>query len=288
MTLLVLLDLSAAFDTVDHGILLRRLHSLIGLGGKALSLFQSYLEGRAQHISVNGTLSNTFALECGVPQGSCLGALLFAIYTSKLFEIIRSHLPSAHAYADDTQLYMSFRPSDSSSELEAVTALENCILDVRAWMREDMLWLNDEKMEFLLVGSRQQLAKMSINSIKVGEADVAPVSSTRNLGAWFDSHLDMSTHISKPCGSAFYYLYNIRHIKKFLSREYTEQLVHAFITSRLDYCNSLLYGVPDCQIMKLPLSFVVSPQFLWSCTGCQCVRALNLKFFLLPLKLLRV
>ena len=251
VSLLVLLDLSAAFDTVDHGILLRRLHSLLGLGGKALSWFQSYLEGRAQRISVNGTLSNTFALECGVPQGSCLGSLLFIIYTSKLFEIIRSHFPSAHAYADDTQLYMSFRPSDSSSELEAVTALENCILDVHAWMRGDMLWLNDEKTEFLLVGSRQQLAKVSINSIKVGEADVAPVSSARNLGAWFDSHLDMSTHISKTCGSAFYYLYSIRHIRKFLSREHTEQLVHAFITSRLDYCNSLLYGVPDCQIVKL-------------------------------------
>ena len=146
---------------------------------------------------------------------------------------------------------MSFRPSDSLSELEAVTALENCILDVRAWMREDMLWLNDEKTEFLLVGSRQQLAKVSINSIPVGEADVAPVSSARNLGAWFDSHLDMSTHISKTCGSVFYYLYNIRHIRKFLSREHTEQLVHALITSRLDYCNSLLYGVPDCRIMKL-------------------------------------
>ena len=148
-------------------------------------------------------------------------------------------------------LCYAIRPSDSSSELEAVTALENCILDVHAWMRGDTLWLNDEKTEFLLVGSGQQLAKVSINSIKVGEADVAPVWSARNLGAWFDSHLDMSTHISKTCGSTFYYLYNIHHIRKFLSREHTEQLVHAFITSRLDYCNSLPYGVPDCQIMKL-------------------------------------
>ena len=82
VTLLVLLDLSAAFDTVDHGILLQRLRSLLGLGGKALSWFQSYLEGRAQRISVNGTLSNTFALECGIPQGSCLGPLLFIMHLS--------------------------------------------------------------------------------------------------------------------------------------------------------------------------------------------------------------
>ena len=152
VTPLVLLDLSAAFDTVDHGILLRRLQSLLGLRGNALSWFQSYLEGRVQRISVNDTLSNTFALECGLPQGSYLGPLLITIYTSKLFEILLSHLPSAHAYADDSQLYMSFRPSGSLSELETVTTLENCILEVRAWMREDMWWLNEEKTEFLLVG----------------------------------------------------------------------------------------------------------------------------------------
>ena len=74
-------------------------------------------------------------------------------------------------------------------------------------MTEDLLWLNYEKTEFLLVGSRQQLAKVSMNSIKVGEANVTPVSSARNLGAWLDSHLDMSTHVSKTCGSGCYSSY---------------------------------------------------------------------------------
>ena len=78
------------------------------------------------------------------------------------------HLPSAHAYADDIQLYVSFIQSDSLNKLEDVTTLENCILDVCAWVRGDMLWLNDEKTEFLLVSSRQQLAKVSINGIEVG------------------------------------------------------------------------------------------------------------------------
>jgi len=73
----------------------------------------------------------------------------------------------------------------------------------------------------------------------------------RNLGTWFDSHLDMSTHVTKACASAFYNLYNIRDIRKYLSRESTERLVHAFITSRLDYCNGLLYGAPEYQIKKL-------------------------------------
>ena len=129
--------------------------------------------------------------------------------------------------------------------------MENCIREVRAWMKEDMLWLNKSKTEFILIGSRKQLAKVTINSIKVGDADIATVSSARNLGAWFNSYMGMATHISKTCSSAFYYLYNIRHIRKYLSKEHTEQLIHAFITSRLDYCNSLLYGIAEYQIKKL-------------------------------------
>lgn len=102
---LVLLDVSAAFDTVR--ILLRRLQLQLGLLGNALSCFQSHLEERVQRISVNGTLSNTFSRKRGVPQGSYLGPLLITIYTSKMFEILHSHLPSAHAYDDDRQLYVN-------------------------------------------------------------------------------------------------------------------------------------------------------------------------------------
>lgn len=105
VTLLVLLDVSAAFDTVR--ILLRRLQLQLGLLGNALSCFQSHLEERVQRISVNGTLSNTFSRKRGVPQGSYLGPLLITIYTSKMFEILHSHLPSAHAYDDDRQLYVN-------------------------------------------------------------------------------------------------------------------------------------------------------------------------------------
>ena len=138
---------------------------------------------------------------------------------------------------DDTQLYLSFKPSDTFSEVEAVSAMQKCICDVRAWMREDQLMLNDDKTEFLIIGTRQQLSKVSIQSIKVGQAEVSSVVSARNLGTCFDTHLDMVTHITKTCSSAFYYLYNICHIRKYLSRESTEKLVHAFISSRLDYRN---------------------------------------------------
>ena len=207
--LLVLLNLTSAFDTVEHEILLDRLRSTGGLCGKVLSWFENYFEGRSQKVSINGTLSKPFDLMCRVPQWSCLGPLLFTIYLSKLFQILKHHLPSVHTYADDTQLYLSFKQSDTFSEVEAVSAMQKCICDVRAWVREDPLMLNDDKTEFLIIGTRQQLSKVSIQSINVGQAEVSSVVSARNLGTWFDTHLDMGTHITKTCSSAFYYFYNI-------------------------------------------------------------------------------
>ena len=118
-------------------------------------------------------------------------------------------------------------------------------------MVSDKLMIIDSKTEFIIIGTRQQLAKVNIDSITVGSSEILPVSSVRNLGAWFDVHLSMSTHISKVCSTAFFHLHNIRRIRKFLSRETVETLVHALIASRIDYCNSLLYGLPKCQLDKL-------------------------------------
>ena len=124
VTLLVLLDLSAAFDTVDHQVLLRRLESSFGITGTALSWFSSYLSRRSQRICYEACTSKTFHLLHGVPQGSCLGPLLFTVYASKLFEVIKFYLPEVHAYADDTQLYLSFQPNSEADQVEAVNVME--------------------------------------------------------------------------------------------------------------------------------------------------------------------
>ena len=249
--LLVLLDLSAAFDTVDHSILMKRLQSKLGISGKALDWFSSYLSGRSQRVSIQGTLSDRFNLNCGVPQGSCLGPLLFTIYASRLFDIIEYHLPKVHCYADDTQLYLSFRPDDTMIRAAAVAAMESCIRDIRQWMLHDRLMINDTKSEFVIIGTRQQLNKVHIPGIVVGESNISPTRCVRNLGSWFDSELTMNTHITRTCSAAFFHLHNIKRISNFLSRDSLLTLVHAFVTSRLDYCNSLLYGLPKTRITKL-------------------------------------
>ena len=251
VTLLVFLDLSAAFDTIHHDKLIQRLESDCGVTGNALSWFRSYLSDRFQRVSVNGGLSKKFLLCQGVPQGSCLGPLLFIIYTRKLFDIVERHLPQVHCYADDTQLYVSFSPNQSAEADGALKSMTDCISDVRTWMISDYLMLNDDNTEFLILGTKQQLAKVNIDDIKVGSANVSPVSVVRKLGSWFDLQLTMSSHISKLCSFAFYHLCNIRRMRKYLSQETAGMLVHAFITSRIDYCNSLLFGLPNNQLAKI-------------------------------------
>ena len=139
----------------------------------------------------------------------------------------------------------------SFEQLAVVRNMEDCITDIRSWMLNNDLKFNDGKTEFLIIGSSQQLEKLDNISIRVGDSDIHPVPLARNLGCWFDSRLSMASHITKICASSFYYLYNIRWIRKYLSRQSTEILVHAFITSCLDYCNGLLYGLPDCLLNKL-------------------------------------
>ena len=189
VTLLVLLDLSAAFDTVDHDVLLNRLSASFGVKGSALQWFASYLSNRSQRVSFDRKLSEKFQLTCGVPQGSCLGPLLFTIYASKLFQVIKEYLPQAHAYADDTQLYLSFRADSTSSQNDAVNAMERCVDAIRCWMIKDKLCLNGSKTEFIIIGTKQQLAKVNIDSLCVGDTSIVPVTSVKNLGFWFNEHI---------------------------------------------------------------------------------------------------
>ena len=206
VSLLILLDLSAAFDTVNHCVLLDRLRTSFGIRGPALQWFASYLSNRTQRVSFDQTLSEEVSLACGVPQGSCLGPLLFTIYASKLFDVIKGFLPKVHAYADDMQLYLSFKADSASSQSDAVECMERCIKAIRSWMITDKLCLNDTKTEFMIIGTRQQLSKVRTDSIYVGDSNITPIASARNLGLWFDKNMAMVTHINKVYKAASFHL----------------------------------------------------------------------------------
>jgi len=118
-------------------------------------------------------------------------------------------------------------------------------------MRSNFLKLNDQKTEFLLFGSYQQLAKINIDHVHIGDSEIAPVSQARNLGAIFDEHMTMKPHISNVIQSSSFHLRNISRIRKYLSKDATEQIIHSFVTSRLDNNNALLYGLPANQLDRL-------------------------------------
>ncbi len=141
ISLLVLLDLSAAFDTIDHNILLNRLENFVDISGSALAWFKSYLSDCHQFVAVNEEVSYRSQVQYGVPQGSVLGPLLFTLYMLPLGNIIRKHGVSFHCYADDTQLYISSRPG----ETHQIEKLMECIVDIKNWMTSNFLLLNSEK-----------------------------------------------------------------------------------------------------------------------------------------------
>ena len=157
-------------------------------------------------------------------------------------------IPNIHGYADDTQIYLSFKPDSTAGEQDAITALQDCITDIRSWMITNRLKLNDDKTEFMIIVTRAQIDKVNVSEIVVGQAKVPVVTIVRNLGTWLDTKLTMSAHINETCQAAIYHLYNIKRISKYLSYDDRKSIVRAVIMSRIDYCNSLLVGVPSTQL----------------------------------------
>ena len=152
VTALTLLDLSAAFDTIDHTILLRRLGHCFGESGKALDWFKSYLTGRSQRIKLGNCLSSRSDLSSRVPQGSVLGPLLFTPYTTPLSSLVSGHAIPHHLHADDSQLYVSLSLGASTA---ALNGLQTCLASVQSWMSTNKLKLNPDKTEFLLIGNER-------------------------------------------------------------------------------------------------------------------------------------
>lgn len=244
---LILLDLSAAFDTVDHELLLNFLEKYVGLSGTVLQSLRSYLSERSQCVTIKNILSHLSELIFGVPQGSVLGPLIFCIYTLPLCTILEKHGISYHIYADDTQLYFFFDPKECDQALQIVS---KCVADVRSWMIHNKLKINDDKTEFLILTSQHSKSKLNC-SLPIGSSQVNPSSSCRNLGVTFDNKLTMNLHISNLCRNMMFHLRKIGSIRSILSENAAAQLVHSLITSKLDYCNSLLYGLSDSQINRL-------------------------------------
>ena len=225
---------------MDHGILLSRLSQCIGVQGSAYTWFESYLSSRSQFVQIRDTSSSVRQLTCGLPQGSVLGPILYLIYTSPLGAILRRHGVGFHMYADDTQLYLSVKTTKMEDVVSARTRVEVCLRELNQWMLLNNLRLNNDKTELLVLHAKHR-PKPPLDSINVGDATVEPKSSARNIGAIFEDTMSFEEHVNDLYKTAFYH---IRNISPCLGIDSTKTLVHVLVMSRLDHCNSLLYGLP--------------------------------------------
>ena len=240
ISVLALLDFSSAVDTIDHPIPVHRLHSDLGFTDTVLQWYSSYLTDRTHYISLSNHCSAFAPVHSGVPQGSVLGPMLFTMYIKPLSAIIDSHSIIHHSFADDLQLQMS-APPDRISEL--LHSMQSCISDVKAWATANMLKLNDSKTKLMLVTSKRSKHLHNLpTSITIGNAQIPFKQSVKILGFTLDCHLTMNAHVSNIARTCYFELRRLASIRRLLTSTATATLVSAFVLSRIDFCNSLLFG----------------------------------------------
>ncbi len=194
---------------------------------------------------------------------------LFSLYMLPLSQIMRRNQIAYHSYADDTQIYLALSPNDYSH----IDSLCQCIDEINSWMGQNFLQLNKEKTEVIAFGKKDEFLKVNAYLDSRGQTTKNQV---RNLGVILETDLSFSSHVKAVSKSAYYHLKNIAKIRCFVSSQDLEKLVHAFITSRVDYCNGLLTGLPKKTIRQLQ-GFWIEPENL--STGFQLHLGLILKYF---------
>ena len=249
VTVVVILDLSAAFDTVDHDLLLEVLEKRFGIAGAARKWYTSYLKPRSFKVSIRWPRQ----LDYLVPQGSIQGVFLFIAYASTLDLVMQPSGLELNGFADDHSIRTTFKPSklDHKEECDTIANIEETMLKVKSWMDQVRLKLNETKTEFIYFGWPSQLGKCAVSTIDINGENIAKREVTKYLGAHLDSALNFKKHFKTKCKAAMFNLQRIRAARKYLTRSASNKLMVSLVISHLDYVNGLLGGLPKCTIDQL-------------------------------------
>lgn len=247
--MLIMLDISSAYDTIDHQILLSTLRTRFGITGTPLSWIESFLTDRSQSVMVRDAVSDHVPVPFGSPQGSKMSCQLFVAYMQPLADLLESFgLDMAfQVYADDHQLM----PTCQSRDIHVTMPRINHIMRaIKEWMNKSCLKLNDSKTE-VIIFTRPSLKKYVPASITILDGLFQLKDCVKNLGVNMDSALTMETYVSNMCRKANFQLAKIRQIRHGMSNDVAKQLVNWLVIPHLQYCNSLLVGTTKEQLLKL-------------------------------------
>ena len=245
LTACVLLDMSKAFDSVDHQVLLRKIQS-VGASTSALKWFNSYLTNRYQVVRIHSAVSDTLPVECGVPQGSILGPLLFSIYVNDLPDAPRNC--STECYVDDTKLFVSFHLRDSQ---RTVQEMNEDLLQVCNWCFGNRLLLNPDKTKLIVFGSRQMTSKLHEFHLSLLGKDISPVQSAKDLGVILDPNLTFDDRITATVSECIARLAQINRVKHCLDKNTLLTVIHALVFSKMYYCSIVWANTTNKNVRKL-------------------------------------
>ena len=203
VTAMTVLDLSVAFNTVDHDLLLAVLNRRFGVKGTALKWYEQYLKLRKFKVAINNTYSNEQTINYSVPQGSIQGAFLFNAYASTITDVIPPTL-ELMGYADDHSIRKTFKPGNTkgNTESDTITIMDDSMHEVSKWMNEVRLKLNKSKTEFIYFGSKQQLKKCTFDKININSETIQRSGTVKYFGGHLDQNLNFKQHVLTKCKAA--------------------------------------------------------------------------------------
>ena len=274
---LIAIDLSAAFDTVDHDLLLAVLRKRFDMDQVTLKWFRSYLRHRQFIVQVGDKKSDPIDLPFSVPLGSCAGPTLYSAYASTLREVMQdplsqpegttSQIPASqsdstwqlssrrpidlHGFADDHAYKKGFPGNLRESEVDTIKDLEQCVTRIKSWMDGNRLKMNYGKTEFIMYRSRYQINKCITHQINISGVPVQKADVVKYLGAWMDKHLSLRHHVKLKCKAAMFNLIRIKRLRSYLTESTCNILVMSLVMSHIDYANSILMNFPECVLGQM-------------------------------------